>query len=376
MIRRSVIFSLLAFIGLTFFLNGCDTKVDLLAPYKSTPVIIGILDYSVDTQFVRINRTYLGAGNANDYAQIKDSVEYNPSEVEATLYKKRNGVIQDSIKLEYIVKPSRDPGVFYDQNVGFYYTAQPLFTDAEKIDIRNVPIVASPVKMTYVLKVVARGKTYTAETDFSSFTVASIAGPPNPNIIPKLQLYTVGFNTYQNYSFNFTEDYTSARYSGVFRMDYDYNTTDGNEVTNQIIDFGIGKIDNSELASSSGVFILTSANWYKFIGNKFKTIPNLKKVRIDHLELRITAANKDLNTYYKIANPVSDFTPVLNTFSNFDNGAIGILGSRITAVKKYFLSEPSMQIMNEGDFTIGPCYCDIDWQGSTYVCTDGVNNCP
>lgn len=376
MIRRSVIFSLLAFIGLSFFLHGCDTEVDLLAPYKSTPVIIGILDYSVDTQFVRINRTYLGAGDANNYAQIKDSVEYNPSEVEAKLYKKRDGVIQDSIKLEYIVKPSRDPGVFYDQNIGFYYTAEPLFTAAEKIDIRNVPIVANPVKMTYVLKVVARGKTYTAETDFSSFTASSIAGSPNPNTTPKLQLYTPGFNTYQNYSFNFSEDYTSARYTGVFRINYDYNTTDGGVVTNQFTDFGIGKIDNSELTSNSGVMLLTSENWYKFIGNKLRAIPNLKKVRIDHLELRITTANKDLNTYYKIANPVSDFTPVLSTFSNFDNGAIGILGSRITGVKKYFLSDPSMQIMNEGNFTIGPCYCNKDWPGSNYVCTATGDNCP
>ncbi len=376
MIRRSVIFSLIAFIGLSFFFNGCSSEVDLLAPYKSTPVIIGILDYSVDTQFVRINRTYLGAGDANNYAQIKDSIEYDPSEVEATLYKKRNGVIQDSIQLQYIVKPSRDPGVFYDQNVGFYYTAQPLFTDAEKIDIRNVPITAVPINMTYVLKVVARGKTYTAETDFSSFTPASISGSPNPNLTPKLPLYTLGFNSYNNYNFNFIEDFTSARFTGVFRLNYDYNTADGSEITNQIIDFGIGKIDNSELTSDNNSMILTSENWYKFIGNKFNAIPNLKKVRIDHVELRITAANKDLNTYYKIANPVSDFTPVLNTFSNFDNGAIGILGSRITAVKKYFLSEPSMQVMNEGVFTIGPCYCDIDWPGSNYVCEDGIISCP
>lgn len=376
MIQRSLIFTLLAFAGLTFFLNGCDTEVDLLAPYKSTPVIVGILDYAADTQFVRINRTYLGAGDANEYAQIKDSVEYDPSEVEATLYKKRNGSVIDSIQLEYIVKPSRDPGVFYNQNVGFYYTAKPLFTPEERSDIRTVPIVANPVRMTYVLKVVARGKTYKAETDFSSFNATRIAGAPNPNIVPKLQLYVLGFNTYQNYKFSFTQDYTSARYTGVFRMVYDYNTADGGKVTNKITDFGIGKIDNSELTSNNGEMILTTENWYKFIGNTFKAIPDLKKVRIDHLELRITSANKDLNTYYKIANPVSDFTPVLNTYTNFDNGAIGILGSRITAVKKYFLSEPSMKAMNEGSYTVGPCYCDIDWPGSTYVCTEGANNCP
>src|SRR5690606_20948685 len=122
--RKSVFFTLFIAIGFSLLVSSCATEVDLMWPYKSTPVSVGILDYTVDTQFVRINRTFLGEGDANVYAGIRDSVEYNAAEVEAWLYKKRNGSVQDSIQLQYIVKPSREPGVFYNQDVGFYYTTE------------------------------------------------------------------------------------------------------------------------------------------------------------------------------------------------------------------------------------------------------------
>lgn len=376
MIRRTVLSGLLLFTCLSFFLQGCETEVDLMAPYESTAVIIGILDYGVDTQFVRINRTYLGEGDARVYAQIKDSVEYNPSEIYARMYKKRNGEVQDSIILEYIVLPSREPGVFFNQNVGFYYTTEPLFTPEEIEDIQFYSSVANPVKMTYELKVTARGKTYTAETDFPSISGFSFIPPANPTVRPKLQLYSAANNNYRNYSFNFDTDPTGARYLGVFRINYDYSKTDGSEVSNQHIDFKVGTIDNSDLASSTVEMVLTTVNWYNNIGNVLRATPNLEKVRINHLEFRVTAANKILNTYYKIANPVSEFTPVINTYTNLDNGAIGIFASRTTAVSNYLLSEPSMKIMDEGELTVGPCYCVQNWVGSEYVCTEGVNSCP
>ena len=43
--------------------NSCSTEVDLIAPYESSPVVFGLLDAEVDTQWVRINRTWLGEGD-------------------------------------------------------------------------------------------------------------------------------------------------------------------------------------------------------------------------------------------------------------------------------------------------------------------------
>jgi hypothetical protein len=39
---------------------GCSTDVDLNAPYKSTTIVYGLLDPIADTQWVKINKTFIG----------------------------------------------------------------------------------------------------------------------------------------------------------------------------------------------------------------------------------------------------------------------------------------------------------------------------
>ena len=369
--RFSLIFTLFMAIVLAVGISGCDTDVDLMAPYKSTPVIIGILDYTVDTQFVRINRTFLGAGDATMYAQIKDSVEYNPAEVEAWLFKRRNGTLQDSIELNYIVKPSRDPGVFYNQNVGFYYTDKPLFTALEIADIKKGSLAGTPVSMTYDIKMVARGKTYTATTDFSDVAEASIIVPFLNPIPVRVDMYREVSSTYNNIEFQYKTGSETARYLGVYRLNFDYVLADGTTFTNQYIDYKLGAQDNADGSNGKKAsFSFNAASWYEFIGNKLKAIPNIKQVRIHDIDFRLTGANKTLTKYLKAANPVSEFTPVINTVTNFDNDAIGIFGSRTVIIRKTHLTEPSLKIMNQGEYTSAPglSFCVVDWAGSMYVC--------
>ena len=369
--RSSLFVTLFMAIIFAFGISGCDTDVDLMAPYKSTPVIIGILDYTVDTQFVRINRTFLGPGDANAYAQIKDSVEYNPAEVEAWLMKRQNGNLKDSIQLNYIVKPSRDPGVFYNQDVGFYYTSQPLFTAQEIIDVKKGTLTGTPTLMTYDIKVVARGKTYTATTNFPDISEATITVPfLNPTPV-RIGMYREVTSTYNNIEFQYKTGSETSRYLGIYRLNFDYVTTDGTTFTNQYIDFKLGAQDNTERSNGKkGVFSFNGASWYEFVGNKIKAIPNIKEVRIHDLDFRLTGANEILSKYLKAANPVSEFTPVINTITNIDNDAIGILGSRTIIARKTHLDEPSLKILNQGEYTSAPglSYCVINWAASNYVC--------
>lgn len=368
----SFFITLIMAIFLAVGISGCETDVDLMAPYKSTPVIIGILDYTTDTQFVRINRTFLGPDDANIYAQIKDSVEYNPAEVEAVLIKRRNGIAVDSIALEYMTKPWRDPGFFYNQDVGFYYTAQPLFTEPEISDIQKGPLAGTPVLMTYDIRVEARGKVYTATTDFPDLSPSSIILPFYNPVPVRVEMYREVSSTYNNVTFLYKTGSETARYLGVYRLNFDYVLTDGTEVKNQYIDYKLGGNDNANGTSGKeSNFTFNAAGWYDFVGIKIKAIPNIKQVRIRDLEFRLTGSNKTLTTYMKAANPVSEFTPVINTVTNFDNDAIGVLGSRTLIVRKTHLSESSLKIMNQGEYTSAPglTYCVQAWAGSEYVCT-------
>ena len=58
--KKLFLFFLLTLLtGLAFF-NACTTDVDLYSEYKDIPVIYGLLDATVDTNYVRVNRAFLG----------------------------------------------------------------------------------------------------------------------------------------------------------------------------------------------------------------------------------------------------------------------------------------------------------------------------
>ncbi|MEY4125105.1 MAG: hypothetical protein RL770_1686, partial [Pseudomonadota bacterium] len=63
--------------------HACTTEVELNAPYKSTTVVFGLLDPKLDTQYIKINKTFLGDGNNYDFALIRDSSEYKWEEFAA-----------------------------------------------------------------------------------------------------------------------------------------------------------------------------------------------------------------------------------------------------------------------------------------------------
>jgi len=367
----------LVFIGLT--IQSCEDEVDLLAPYKATPVIYAVLDYSADTQFVRINKTYLGAGDANQYTQNRDSIEYNPSEVDVWLYKKRLeneqfGIFEvlDSIQLDFIVLPSRNPGLFYDENVGFYYTTEDLFTEDELNDV------TSPTPgnndLFYELRATIRGEVYSGQTDFPTIRETDITRPLPVNTpgVARQDYYSGG--NYRQLDFRYNNREKSERYQSTHRIVYDYHTSDGGFVSDQINDFELGVRESAANGQTSDV-TFNAQSIYEFFGNEIKSIPNIQKVRIQRFEYRITAASASLNTYIEVANPISDFTPVLTSYTNLNNGAIGIVGARATVSREFYINEPSLQQLNESmettDGNSSPCYCVEGWSGTNYICADG-----
>lgn len=339
-------------------LSGCETDVDLIAPYKTTPVIFGVLDHTADTQFVRINRTFLGEGNVNVYAGIKDSVEYPIDQVQAMLYKYNGNNLVDSIALEAIDLPTRDPGVFYRENVRFYYTAEPLFTTAEIQAIED---------MTYELRVNIKDKEYTATTGFPKLSTGDITSPPLRNPPFRLEM-VANSGALRTLNFEFETDPSVLEYEAVFRINFDYYTASGEYFENRDIDFSLGSIGNPNGASTERKVVFSSADWFDFLGKKLDEIPGLKNVRIDHLEFRLTAGTADLVNYMQVARPVSDFTPVLSSYTNISGDAIGVFAAIGQMGRMARLGEAVLLALNTYPQTGAYCYCVLDWAGSGYVC--------
>ncbi len=68
---KKTLFSLFALSAL--LLSGCNEEVQVNANYEPTPVIFGLLDQSENIHMIKINRGFVGPGDAFTFAQIPDS---------------------------------------------------------------------------------------------------------------------------------------------------------------------------------------------------------------------------------------------------------------------------------------------------------------
>jgi len=365
MFKRSSDLLLLFSTLFIILLSSCETDVELLAPYQETPVIYGVLDYTADTQFVRINKTFLGPGDPSQYSQIKDSVEYNTDDVVAIINKyDDDGDLLSTITLEPIDIPSRDPGIFYSEDVRYYYTTQQLLTTEQQ---------ANQEEYIFELSATIKDETYTAETRFPGLSASTIELPFFTSGDPQRLFFVLssGNLNFISETFRFSTDEFTASYSASFRMNFDYVTNDGTVVEGEFIDYNMGDFGNEELASNRDITIsVFGENLYTYWGNQLDLIPDLAEVQIEDFEFRVTGATPELNTYLEVSQPVSQFTPVLNSFTNISNGAIGIFSSVATRSRAAYLSEKSILKLNESPLTSAYNYCVQGWSGSEYLCSE------
>lgn len=365
--RRIPGYFLIFMFAVSIVINGCETEVELAAPHKTTPVITGVLNPLADTQFVRINKTFLAEGDVSSFAGVKDSVEYQLGEVNAWLYKFFGTNLTDSFELLPIDIPSRNPGIFYDTDVRMYYTDAQLFAPSELTNVREY---------SYELRANIRGTVYTARTDFARVLEGDISNPqatgqnapPNRLVMAR----TSGAGTFPqpiNVSFIYNTRPGGTRYQGDFVLVYDEVKTDGTVTENKELIFRAGTFNLPD-GSSGGQrdFNFNARTWYQFVGNHFREVPNLDEVRIHHVIHRLTVTNRDLSSYISVASPVSSFVPVFTQFTNFDNGAIGILGSIGQVNRISWIDENSLNYLNNSEASGDTDFC-VQWVGGTsYGC--------
>lgn len=102
-----------------FLFNSCKNDLKIIAPYKEIPQVHAILTPQDQMQMIRINKVYLGEGNANDMAQVPDSVNYKAGELtvwlERYLWGDKTGANVSNSKTELFFRDSLiqiDAGAF------------------------------------------------------------------------------------------------------------------------------------------------------------------------------------------------------------------------------------------------------------------------
>ena len=113
-------------------LNSCKTDLDILAPYKSIPVIYGILNHTDPVHYIRVQKAFLGAGDAYNFSAVPDSNYFTDITVKLIPFKvKDNGDTLFKIPKEIILT---DTIINTKEDGEFFSPSQKLYKTSAKLD--------------------------------------------------------------------------------------------------------------------------------------------------------------------------------------------------------------------------------------------------
>ncbi|MDG2208769.1 MAG: hypothetical protein P8K81_02145, partial [Flavobacteriales bacterium] len=179
---------------------GCSTDIDLTAPYQRTPVVFSLLDAAQDTQWVRINRTWLGDGNQFDAAMVADSSEYPAADLQAQVTERMNGMsIRNWPLQDTVIQNKTENGIFYapEHQMWYFVPEGGLNADAE---------------YDFDLEIVGNAGAE-ATTNMIANQIGNITQPPPGVANFKLGFVSLGFQTtYPDITFKWSSTAGAKRY--------------------------------------------------------------------------------------------------------------------------------------------------------------------
>ncbi len=296
----------------TILFSACSSDLEVIGNYKETIVVYGLLDQSQPKQYIKINKAFLGEGNALGYAQIKDSSQFVNS-LNVVLKRIKDGTELSSITLSPDNTIPKQPGTFYgpDQQNAVYSCATPpgtLNTDSDyKLVIKNNET----------------GVEVSSQTPLISDAV--LTSPPSGS--PFLSFINPNSNNYQ-YQVRWTTGKNARIYQLIIQLNY-IDSTDSGNIT-QVLDWVFPEQKTLGLSGNESIkndFLGQSI--MQFIGNQLNDYSGLIARRVLNAKLILVAGGDDLNTFIEVNKPSTSIVQEKPEFTNITNG-LGILSSRYT----------------------------------------------
>lgn len=317
---KKILQSLLASMALLLMLSACSTDVDLYADYKDITVVYGLLDSGADTNFIKINKAFLGPGNAMNIALIDDSCNY-PGKLDAKLVEYRgtsNGTNYQKtgeFPLDTLTVHHKDLGIFYAPHQLVYYTTNKLKSNTNQNRYR------------YELQI-NRGDTIVKAT-------TNIVGGGSFSI-PQASL-----NFGSNAS-NGVISWTPCLYASIYEVVIKFNFIEvgpSNDSVHRCMTWALGAHPETELTNENGVFSVqfNPSMFFDNLANMLgaDTLNNNVERLISEpsIEVSIAAGGDELYNFITVNGPSSSIVQTLPEYTNVQGG-FGVLSSRVMLTKR------------------------------------------
>ena len=299
---------------------ACETDFEVNAEWKEVTVVYGLLDQSQQQQYIKINKAYLGEGDALQMASVADSVNYNPEDLEVKIFKVNYDEFSGSVDtLSFVTLYDtileKDDGLFAtDKNIIYTTPTNPFFltNNADKKDY----ILSIYNKKTKRIVSAKSNLIHELNLDIPPSKPMGFYGIiPNPVVLPLDKSQTT-VNWYHAKNGKIYQIIARIYYTDFFQ----------NDTISNYIDWTVhpDPYDGSSemhYTFEGDVFVNTLATKIT------NTDTNLIARRLSHIELFFTVGSEDLYTYMAVNEPFEGIVQERPIFTNINNG-IGLFSCR------------------------------------------------
>jgi len=311
---------LILLLPFVFSLASCETDFDITAGYKDITVVYGILSQNDSIHYLRINKAFLGSGNAVEYSQIPDSSSYGGN-IEVTLEEVTGDGTGNILTFDTITLAIKDSGAFYYPDHLYYIAKGTLNPTA-----------------TYNLKIVNKknGKVVSSSTKLvQDFNIS------NPNYWLKTLNFKKANTTTQKFEWESAEN--GRLYQPVLYYFYKETSSPGDTIVRKV-EWKFPAKRSSSLDGGKAMSVeYLNADFYARCTAQIPYADAAAEEAViarvaDHLELIFTVVGDDFNTYIEVNEPTTGVLMEKPEYSNITNG-IGLFSSRYQKKSDYMLGK-------------------------------------
>lgn len=361
---------IIIFAAITVLFNSCKNKLDILAPYKETVSVYAVLDATQPRQWVRINKIFLGEGNAFTMASVNDSVNYKQGVLKVSLTRSINGsaaptTVGNSTKMEIVLNDtvvqlaSNGP---FNSNQRLWFTNDRLFAYGDyHLKIQNFQT----------------GNEFTSKTlMIDSILMPGIIQPlgwpyypvPYSPSNPPYYYLDLSVPTVQR-KIKFVSIANAREYSCIMRLNYIDSTTTGNFTRK--LDFVFPSKSSLYLDGGENIeFAYTSGDFFNYMYAELmkNPNPNLLARKMINIDFQVTSGTQDYSDFLKVSAPSTSVAQDKPAYTNIEGGGYGIFTCKSTYYKRKHLANATIDyvatkapycnllfLKSDGTKHTGPC---------------------
>ncbi|MBK9636620.1 MAG: DUF4249 family protein [Bacteroidetes bacterium] len=317
-----------ALIASCILFSSCENDLDILEEYKEIPIIYSLINPASTTHYVRVQKAFLGAGNALLMAQESDSLYYDTAKVSVYLEK----LLFNSVINTYKFKPD------YTQ-----FKAEGLFTDLNHYVFRLENVRLDPTAQ-YQLRFenIESGLVVTGKTRIIEPIYQKTLSPTTRINIAADDPYNIRFNSSKH----------GKMYGLIMRIRYTETKKLTQAITTKYVDYRLSNLTSLNLNGGQELsFLLNGKSIYQFLGSRIKEDTTVTRRLIDFKsDFIFTSATDDFYNYLQINSP-NNTVNFIPEFTNLSAGK-GIFTCRLdTIIPDISFNDLSYDSLLNGSYT-------------------------